>query len=136
MLDQSYDMSCTLVPEKQASNLQADSNSISFCIGAVGRAAQPLHDVCAFHICGAPRSFIWSGTCALFPSEVGGEASLTRTEHPNREVVSSRPCVRARSVIHVESGIKWLSVLLPFSLCPREREHFPFPFRICQLELV
>ena len=36
---------------------------------------------------------------------LGGSESA-RTEHPNREVVSSRPCVRARSVIHVESGIK------------------------------
>ena len=36
---------------------------------------------------------------------LGGSESA-RTEHPNQEVVSSRPCVRARSVIHVESGMK------------------------------
>ena len=64
---------------------------------------------------------------------LGGSESA-RTEHPNREVVSSRPCVRARSVIHVESGMRALSPsLFPLSL---GEEHFPFPFRICQLELV
>ena len=36
---------------------------------------------------------------------LGGSESA-RTEHPNQEVVSSRPCVRARSVIHIESGMK------------------------------
>ena len=46
---------------------------------------------------------------------LGGSGSAG-TEHPNREVVSSRPCVRARSVIHVESGMKWGFVPLPFSL--------------------
>ena len=46
---------------------------------------------------------------------LGGSESA-RTEHPNREVVSSRPCVRARSVIHVKSGLKWVGTALPFSL--------------------
>ena len=64
---------------------------------------------------------------------LGGSESA-RTEHPNREVVSSRPCVRARSVMHVESGIKWLSSRLLVSLWTRE--HLTFPFRIGQLELV
>ena len=51
----------------------------------------------------------------MYDRRLGGSESA-RTEHPNREVVSSRPCVRARSVIHVESGIK-MRVLAP-SLFP------------------
>ena len=56
---------------------------------------------------------------------LGGSESA-RTEHPNREVVSSRPCVRARSVIHVESGMKWGSSPLPFSLLAVRVLAFPF----------
>ena len=67
--------------------------------------------------------------------EVGGSESA-QTEHPNREVVLSRPCVRARSVIYVESGMKWVRSPLPFSLLVSGVFHFPFPFRISQLELV
>ena len=58
-------------------------------------------------------------------SEVGGSESA-KTEHPNREVVSSRPCVRARSVIHAESEMKWLSGRLAFSLLPLRVLAFPF----------
>ena len=44
----------------------------------------------------------------------GGESA--RTQHPNREVVSSRPCVRAPSVIHIESGMTVCSPsLFPFA---------------------
>ena len=63
-------------------------------------------------------------------SEVGGSESA-RTEHPKREVASSRPCVRARSVIHVESGIKWGSVPLPFSLLAVGQ----FPFSLQDLSV-
>ena len=56
---------------------------------------------------------------------LGGSESA-RTEHPNREVVSSRPCVRARSVIHVESGMKWGVCPLPFSLLAVRVLAFPF----------
>ena len=63
-------------------------------------------------------------------SEVGGSGSA-RTEHSNREVVSSRPCVRARSVIHVESGIKWLYGPLPFSLLAVGQ----FPFSLQDLSI-
>ena len=56
---------------------------------------------------------------------LGGSESA-RTEHPNREVVSSRPCVRARSVIHVESGMKWGLSRLPFSLLGLGVSAFPF----------
>ena len=48
-------------------------------------------------------------------SEVGGSESA-RTERPNWEVVPSCPCMRVRSVIHVESGMKCRVGLLPFSL--------------------
>ena len=44
-------------------------------------------------------------------SEVGGSESA-RTEHPNREAVSSRPCVRALSVIDDCFGA------FPFPFCP------------------
>ena len=47
---------------------------------------------------------------------LGGSESA-RTEHPNREVVLSRPCVRARSVTHVESGMTNEGLAA-----------FPFPF--------
>ena len=56
---------------------------------------------------------------------LGGSESA-RTEQPNREVVSSRPCVRARSVIHVESGIKCGFGPLPFSLLVLGVLAFPF----------
>ena len=65
---------------------------------------------------------------------VGGEASLQgQSTLTGRSFV---PSVRARSVIHVESGMKLLVSHLPSCLCPGEQEHFPFPFRICQLEPV
>ena len=57
---------------------------------------------------------------------LGGSESA-RTEHPNREVVSSCPCVRARSVIHVESGMKCRFGRLPFSLLGLGV--FPFSFQ-------
>ena len=59
--------------------------------------------------------------------EVGGSESA-RTEHPNREVVSSRQCLCARNVIHVESGIEWGSGPLPFSLLPGTISLFPSGF--------
>ena len=55
-----------------------------------------------------------------------GEADPARTERtqPGGRFV---PSVRAaRSVIHVESGMKWLSGPLPFSLLPPG----PFPFSL------
>ena len=71
--------------------------------------------------------------CAGLGSEVGGKrVCKDRAPQPGGRFV---PSVRAaRSVIHVESGIKRLSGPLPFSLWTRE--HFTFPFRIGQLELV
>ena len=68
----------------------------------------PSHNVLAFGLHAENVSKM------LFDRRLGGSESV-RTEHPNREVVSSRPCVRARSVIHVESGIKWGSGPVPFS---------------------
>ena len=65
--------------------------------------------------------YVQEETCFLLQNgrRLGGSESA-RTEHPNREVVSSRPCVRARSVIHVESGMKWTSAPLSFHLWSRE----------------
>ena len=66
-----------------------------------------------------------------------GEASLQGQSTPTgRSFRPVRACVRARSVIHVESGIKCASVPLPFSLLGSGAFYFPFPFRIGQLELV
>ena len=64
--------------------------------------------------------------------EVGGSDSA-RTEHPNREVVLSRPCVRSRSVMHAESVIKRGLGSLPFP--PLSAGGLPFSFRIGLLEL-
>ena len=61
---------------------------------------------------------------------LGGSESA-RTEHSNQEVVSSRPCA-ARSVIHVESGVKGV---LPLPFFPFALEGFPFPFRIYKSSL-
>ena len=68
-------------------------------------------------------------------SEVGGKrVCKDRAPQPGGRFV---PSVRAaRSVIHVESGIKWLFSPLPFSLLGSGVFQFPFPFRIGQLELV
>ena len=68
-------------------------------------------------------------------SEVGGKrVCKDRAPQPGGRFV---PSVRAaRSVIHVESGIKWGGSPLPFSLLGLGVLHFPFPFRIGQLELV
>ena len=59
--------------------------------------------------------------------KLGGSES-GRTEHPDREVVSSRAHVRARNVIHVKSGMKWLVYRLPFSLLSLRVSLFPSGF--------
>ena len=46
------------------------------------------------------------GPTNMVSQRLGGSESKG-TEHPNLEVVSSRLCVRARSVVHVQSEIKW-----------------------------
>ena len=50
-------------------------------------------------------------------SQVGGSKS-EQAEQPNLEVISSCPCMGARSVIHVKSGA------FPFPSCAQE--HFFF----------
>ena len=63
-----------------------------------------------------------------------GESESARTEHPNREVVSSRLCVRARSVIHVESGIygnRWQSYVNLWQSMAIYEGFGPFPFPFC-----
>ena len=54
----------------------------------------------------SPRSMLAPGR-RLKPKDrrLGGSESA-RTEHPSLDVVSSRPCMRARSVTHVESTMK------------------------------